>query len=59
MKCVCTDLYIKLQTELGCLWDLFHKITHLARGPRYRKKPPARAANQIAGNHKITPGVHK
>ena len=31
----------------------------LFRGPRYRKKPPARAANQIAGNHKITLVVHK
>ena len=35
------------------------KITLLARGPRYRGKPPARAANQIAGNHKITLVVHK
>ena len=34
------------------------KQTLLARGPRYRKKPPARA-NQIAGNHKITQAVHK
>ena len=37
----------------------FKKITLLARGPRYRKKPPARVANQIAGNHKITLVVHK
>ena len=35
-----------------------YEIT-LARGPRYRKKPPARAANQVAGNHKITLVVHK
>ena len=26
---------------------------------RYRKKPRARTANQIAGNHKITLVVHK
>ena len=37
----------------------FKKINLLARGPRYRKKPSARAANQIAGNHKITLVVHK
>ena len=40
-------------------WFVFKKITLLARGPRYRKKPPARAANQIAGNHKRTLVVHK
>ena len=30
-------------------------------GPRsrYRKKPPAAAANQIAGNQKISLGMHK
>ena len=26
---------------------------------RYRKKPPAAAANQIAGNQKISTGMHK
>ena len=34
---------------------------HTAFGPRsrYRKKPPAAVANQIAGNKKISLGMHK
>ena len=53
-------MYIQIiKFDSWVLMVCFKKITLLARGPRYRKKPPARAANQIAGNHKITLVVHK
>ena len=52
--------FFKFDNQLHSLDSLcFKKVSLLARGPRYRKKPPARATNQIAGNRKITLVVHK
>ena len=42
----------------------FHSCPFVKNNPfgprsRYRKKPPAAAANQIAGNQKISTGMHE
>ena len=42
------NLEIRLHSLTCC-----HKITLLARWPRYRKKLPARTARQMVGNQKL------
>ena len=55
-------IVIKLFKKFKCPFvnkKVVAKIILLARGPRYREKPTARASNQIAENHNITLVVHK
>ncbi len=52
------DTFIQVR-QLAPLLGLFSKNNTFGPRSRYRKKLPAAAANQIAGNKKISLGMHK
>ena len=53
-------LYTSIQVrQVAQLLGLFSKNNTFGTRSRYRKKLPAAAPNQIAGNKKISLGMHK